>query len=414
MNQTCVLALAATVACEGGTAADDDDNPMSSSSTAASTSESAPTDGGPPGDASSDTTSGTSVDGDSSASGDPDDDSGTDSGSTGDPGVMVDPGTLVAFLAYDFGGVSVLTIEDGVATELEGSPFGPKFARMNNVLVVDDRLIATMLPTFDPQLFTFDIEPSTGALTLAVESPTGGQYADLVRHPTMERVYATNMGDATVRAFAIGVDGSLNLVGDAQDAGSFPTGAATRPDGSQVYVASQDGFASFPVQGDGSVAVSAPFAGPVSSARSVAVSAEGDCLYGGVGDGIAVATIDGNGLPTLLVGRHDRGTEYHIVRTPQSETYATDFIVATTVDQTLSWRADGAGACELSTQAGVHAFGGEPSNLLEVDGGFVVGLVDTSAELHVLGVSETGAMEPIDGSPFAIAEEHRDVQLMRL
>lgn len=141
-------------------------------------------------------------------------------------------------------------------------------------------------------VYRFD-ERVTGAGTLTQidAEATGGFTTALAVDASRGFLFANDSGGNTVRAFAIGADGTLDLVATASTAPHYPLGIGCAPDGTRVYGGggiSGDGkrVVGLSFAGDGGTLAplpDSPFASPGSSPKLVRVDADRSLAFVGHG-----------------------------------------------------------------------------------------------------------------------------------
>lgn len=147
---------------------------------------------------------------------------------------------------------------------------------------------------------------SDGSLTPLGSTPVSDAfYLQTAPHSPLLFVGSSHAPGTGVTSFSIGADGSLSQNGPRALTGEESMDFfAVSPDGSHIYMpdSNLDGIVTAAVAADGSLSVIGTM--PTENPESAAVSPDGRFLYwwqgGGGGDGIRVAALGPNGLPTEL------------------------------------------------------------------------------------------------------------------
>ena len=245
----------------------------------------------------------TTMPGSESTTGDPPDDTTTSttdptSGSTDSTGETggLEVGELAVFLGDDFNGVLVYTIADGVATELDDSPYAED-EWITAMTLLGDQLFAAEREQFSESIFSFDVDLKTGELTPTAETTGNFQMDSAASHPTMPVIYFGDSIADELGAYAVADDGALTPIGTNIDG---MRRVSVNPSGTYAYGSISNAIHAFAVQGDGSLVEVAGPIGNYSGPGALVVDEAEACGYFNTFAGLGSATIAADGTPTLL------------------------------------------------------------------------------------------------------------------
>jgi 6-phosphogluconolactonase (cycloisomerase 2 family) len=190
--------------------------------------------------------------------------------------------------------ISIVAVHEDATLSLHAVDTTPD-SPLGLVWLADNALAVTrtsLSQTNQVIVYRFDERLSgAGALTQIDAEPTGGFTTALAVNADRSVLFANDSGGNAVRAFAIGEDGTLELVATASTAPHYPLGIGCSPDGSLVYGGggiSGDGkrVVGLAFDGDGGTLAplpQSPFASPGSSPKLVRVDAERGLAFVGHG-----------------------------------------------------------------------------------------------------------------------------------
>ena len=174
---------------------------------------------------------------------------------------------------------------DGSLGVLAGSPFATG-GTPTGIAVAPDGSHVYVASFATDSIRTHQVVTTAGGLGPPLTTPAGGNVWNVRPTPDGTRLYASNLGDATLSGYAIAGDGTLTgLPGSPYPTGAAPEGIAITPDGTKLYNANVNDstISAFSIADGGALTAipGGPFAGGVDTAAALAVTADGRRLYAG-------------------------------------------------------------------------------------------------------------------------------------
>lgn len=323
----------------------------------------------------------------------------------------VDPGPLSVMVA-NHSGVNVFTVEDGVATEAPGSPFEMN-ASITTMTMLGDQLFAAEFAQFSEDIFSFAFDGKTQSLSATAATSFNGMKRSGAAHPSMPVLYFTDTISETIGAFSVAGDGALTSIGADIEPGGWVSRVAVDPSGMHVYVTGFAGLSAFDVQPDGSLVETVGGQAAIDQPNNLAIDDADTCAYVATFEGVGVATLAADGVPSISPTMYDPRVFYRSVRTvPGGDA---DFVVLSNGFRTSTVRVDGPGACDLGTELSTLPFGEQLSGIEPVEGGYAAAVVHEAAtQFRVFTIDTSGSLEEVDGSPFAMGNGATDVEIRAL